>query len=56
MRQQELNQAGQALGQQMREAQEQQEQQEAEERAKILQSERSLILTPSLSGVTMRRR
>ena len=44
MRQQELNQAGQALGQQMRQAQEQQEQQEAEERAKILQSERALML------------
>jgi len=44
LRNQELQQAGMALGQRMREAQQQQEQWEAQERAKILQSERKLMV------------
>lgn len=44
LRNQELQQAGMALGQRMREAQQQQEQWEAQERAKILQVERKLMV------------
>jgi len=44
LRNQELQQAGMALGQRMREAQQQQEQWESQERAKILQAERKLMV------------
>ena len=44
LRNQELQQAGMALGQRMREAQQQQEQWESQERAKILQVERKLMV------------
>lgn len=43
-RQQELNQAGQALGQQMRQAQEQQNEQLALERSKLVEAERAIML------------
>jgi len=44
LRNQELQQAGMALGQRMKDAQQQQEQWESQERAKILQSERRLMV------------
>ena len=44
LRNQELQQAGMALGQRMKDAQQQQEQWEGQERAKILQSERKLMV------------